>query len=69
MATYTFWNLDSVQQSRIPEGNVTQNFSTQQGTQHTAHSTAAALADGRWPMAEEAMKHCCSQAQVATVAC
>ena len=36
MATYTFWNLDSVQQSRIPEGNVTQNFSTQQGNQSLA---------------------------------
>eukprot|EP01049_Picozoa_sp_SAG25_P024534 SAG25_NODE_11115_length_313_cov_0.953271_1_plen_72_part_01 len=30
-STYTFWNLDSVQQLRIPAGFVTQNFSTQQG--------------------------------------
>jgi hypothetical protein len=32
MSTYTFWNLDSVQQSRIPAGNVTQSFSMEQGS-------------------------------------
>ena len=43
MPTYTFWNLDSVQQSRIPAGNVTRNFSTQQGNEQDAPLTTCLL--------------------------
>jgi hypothetical protein len=50
MPTNTFWNLDSVQQSRIPAGNVTQKFSTQQGS---PSQQAFAASAGAWAAADD----------------